>query len=347
MFVRPSPASSGQVPPPLSGLYKGRCFVSPVELGPIFFIIMWAHLLLAVLACALLPGEAVTPSEDITCHQDSVAAAANFAVHHIDEHHQHGYKFKLGQIRGHNYEQTADGCNIDLQLMLQETKCHFTDAKPVENCEAFDMSQRGAVADCAVMLSVRASGTTVTSHQCTTKQTHSNEEMAMMCPDCPVMLPLNDPDAVKAVQKAVKKYNLESNNQHYFALLEVGRVLSSYIPSSGMMTYPKFVLVETNCPRNSRIAPEACTPRCPHRAQHAVCSTTYSLSGVSPPGCELFPAKNSTPLGPGEVEPQCGPSFHHRHEADTCSSQITDNDPALHHICPFPLPAELPHQEAV
>ncbi|XP_061834436.1 alpha-2-HS-glycoprotein-like [Nerophis lumbriciformis] len=301
---------------------------------------MLAHLLAALLACVLLPADAVTPTEDITCHHFSVGAAANFAVRHIDEHHQHGYKFKLGEIQGNKYEQTADGCNIDLQLALRETRCHFTNPKAVEDCEVLEMSEGGAAATCTVVLRRHLSGTTVTRHQCTTTPAHSSDDM-MMCPDCPRMRPLNDPAAVMAVQEAVQKYNQESNNQHYFALLEIGRVLSGYIPSVGMVTYPKFILVETNCPKDSRVA---CTPRCPHRAQHAVCSTSSSKKGVKSPQCELFPAKDSTAL---EVEPQCGSSFHQSPEAAACTSQLTNTDPALHQICPFPLAVQLPQQEAL
>ncbi|XP_061894710.1 alpha-2-HS-glycoprotein-like [Entelurus aequoreus] len=308
---------------------------------------MLAYLLAALLACALLPGDAVTPSEDITCHHFSVGAAANFSVRHIDEHHQHGYKFKLGEIQGHKYEQTAEGCNIDLQLALRETRCHVTDPKAVEDCEVLEMGEGGAAANCTVMLTRHLTGTTVTRHQCTTTPAHSSDDM-MMCPDCPRMRALNDPAVAKAVHVAMLKYNQESNNRHDFTLLEVGRVLSGYIPSVGMMTYPKFILVETRCPKYIRIAPEACTPRCPHRAQHAVCSTSYSSkTGVASPQCELFPAKDSTALGPGEVEPRCGPSFHQSPEGAACTSQLTNNDPALHPICPFPLAVQLPQQEAV
>ncbi|XP_054646057.1 antihemorrhagic factor cHLP-B-like [Dunckerocampus dactyliophorus] len=309
---------------------------------------MWAHLLVALLACALITGDAAPPLDLVTCNDATVGAAVNLAIRHINEHHHHGYKFKLGEIQGHKYEKVGEGCNIDLQLMLFETKCHFTNPKAAEDCEMWEMGERGASASCTSMLSVQDGIATVTRHQCTTQQAMSNEDMFLTCPDCPSMMSLNDPDVMRVVAEAVQKYNQESNHQHYFALLEVGRALSAYIPSLGMVTYPKFALVETNCPKGSRIAPEACVPRCPDRAQYAMCGTSYStINGVKSPECELYPAKNSAPLGPGEVEPVCASSFHQSAEATTCRTQMTNNDPALHHICPFPLAVQLPQQEQV
>nr|XP_057928413.1 alpha-2-HS-glycoprotein-like [Doryrhamphus excisus] len=309
---------------------------------------MCHHLLVPLLACALIPSHAAPLLKAVTCEEANVDAAANLAVRHINEHHHHGYKFKLGETQGSKYEKVGDGCNIDLQLMLFETSCHFTNPKPAEDCEMWELGDRGASASCTSMLSVQGGVATVTRHQCTTQLAMSNAEMVMTCPDCPSMMTLSDPEVVNVVAKAVQKYNQESNNQHYFALLEVGRVLLAYIPSLGMVKYPKFVLVETNCPKNSRIAPEACTPLCPDRAQHAMCSTSYStMNEATSPECELYPAKNSAPLGPGEKEPVCAASFHHTHEATACMSQVTNRDPALHEICPFPLAVQLPHQEHV
>lgn len=43
-----------------------------------------------------------------------------------------------------------------------------------------------------------------------------------------------------------------------------------------MNYYPEFALVETRCPRDSKIAIEACTPLCPDRAV----STTHTLQKI-------------------------------------------------------------------
>lgn len=45
-----------------------------------------------------------------------------------------------------------------------------------------------------------------------------------ICPDCVVLLPLNDTEGVKSVNEAVKKINENTSNTHYYVLKEVGRI---------------------------------------------------------------------------------------------------------------------------
>lgn len=54
----------------------------------------------------------------------------------------------------------------------------------------------------------------------------TNKEMVMICPDCPTLMPLNSPEGLDAVHKAVEKFNHNETNQHYYTLQEVGRILS-------------------------------------------------------------------------------------------------------------------------
>lgn len=48
--------------------------------------------------------------------------------------------------------------------------------------------------------------------------------MMSICPDCPILLPLNDTEGLKSVFEAVKKFNENATNKHYYALKEVGRI---------------------------------------------------------------------------------------------------------------------------
>ncbi|XP_061635752.1 alpha-2-HS-glycoprotein-like [Phyllopteryx taeniolatus] len=307
---------------------------------------MAAHLLAVLLCCAAAaPGLLGAPSSPaVTCDEDGAAAAASLAVRHINEHHKHGFKFKLEVVQSSNIEHVPGGCHIDINVKLMQTGCHVTNPKPVDQCEVMMLSERGAVATCDSKLNVMGGVATVASHQCTTSPEMTNSEMMMTCPDCPALLPLNDETGVKAVQEAVKKFNRESNHQNYFALLEISLLTRGYIPSIGMQTWPKFALVETSCPKNSKIISEACVPRCPDRAQHAFCSTSYSGSNgqVGDLVCELYAPKNTEPLPPGAQEPACGQSFHQSPEASACTAQLSTREPDIHQICPFPLAVQLP-----
>lgn len=53
----------------------------------------------------------------------------------------------------------------------------------------------------------------------------SDTEMMRICPDCPKMIALSDPDGYSSVVAAVRKFNLElSDQESYYNLQEVGRI---------------------------------------------------------------------------------------------------------------------------
>lgn len=130
----------------------------------------------------------------------------------------------------------------------------------------------------------------------------TNRQMMSICPDCVMLLPLNNTEGVKSVDEAVRKINTNTTNTHYFILKEVGRItlavntislshnlfiletkhliihvnpavgfLSQHIMGTEMIHIVEFALVQTMCLMGTRIVPEACTPLCPDRAV----STSY------------------------------------------------------------------------
>lgn len=55
---------------------------------------------------------------------------------------------------------------------------------------------------------------------------NTNSEMVRICPDCPVLLPLNNSEGLKSVHEATTEFNKNTSNQHYYVLKEVGRISS-------------------------------------------------------------------------------------------------------------------------
>ncbi|XP_005938490.2 alpha-2-HS-glycoprotein 1 [Haplochromis burtoni] len=255
----------------------------------------------AVLLCSAAPG-----LEPLTCSEGNGPAAADKAVHHINEHHDHGYKFRLHEVQGNSVEQVDGGCNVKLQLDLRETKCHTINPKPFKDCEIRGMGERAVKANCTVLMTIKDGDASITKYECDTRQEKTNLEMVRICPDCPVLLPLNNSEGLKSVREATAEFNKNTSNQHYYILKEVGRISTGYIMGLGMNYYPEFALVETRCPMGSRIIIEACIPLCPNRARHAFCRSSYSSqNGLLSTECDFYPAENTTALGPGEKEPVC------------------------------------------
>lgn len=315
---------------------------------------------------------AAAPLQPVTCSEDGGAAAARLAMHHINEHHDHGYKFKLDKVNSTKLEKVDDGCNIELQLDLLQTKCHTVNPKHFEDCDTPDEDFKAVMASCTVTMTVKDTDAKVTKYDCDTRKVHTNSEMVMMCPDCPTMIALNSPEGLKAVHEAVQKFNMNSTNQHIYILQEVGLVLSTYIMMRGMNYYPEFVLVETHCPWGTKIMPEACNPLCPDRAHHAFCRASYSSAGLTSLECEVYPPTNTTALGLGEQEPVCrplrrvgppppDPTSHQgpaappvvqerqqhglppQQSLPPCNGVLTNINPVLHPICPWPLPDPHPN----
>nr|XP_020476557.1 antihemorrhagic factor cHLP-B-like [Monopterus albus] len=232
--------------------------------------------ILALLSSAVLLCGAAPALEPVTFTDNNSTAAARLAMHHINEHHNHGYKFQLSETQGYKAEKVDEVKLIELQLNLLETRCHVVNPKHFEDCETRSEGERAVKANCTVMMTVKNGDAKVTKYECDTRQAKTNFEMAMICPDCPVLLALNTSEGLQSANEAVRKINQNTTNKHYYILQEVGRIQAGYIPMKGMYYYVEFAIVETHCPMGSRIVPEACKPLCPERAHHALCQSTYS-----------------------------------------------------------------------
>ncbi|XP_077381758.1 alpha-2-HS-glycoprotein-like [Festucalex cinctus] len=302
---------------------------------------MATHLFAVLLWCAVaLPGFVAPRSlPSVTCGEDSVKEAAGMAVQHINGMHKHGFKFRLQEVQSSTYQQFSGGCHIDVNVKLAQTKCHFSNPKPADECELWRLDERGAVATCSVEFWVMWGVAKITKYECTTRPELTNKELLMVCLSCPELLPLDDPTGLSAVQEAVLKFNQESKHHNYFTLMEVAQLTAVENVNIGTITRLKFALVETTCPRESKQAFAACTPRCPDRANHVYCQASYYNlhRQVGELDCETYPPKNSGPLPAGEPEPVCRPLFHQSSEACICKAKLRNPQPSIHHICPFPL----------
>ncbi|XP_056895442.1 LOW QUALITY PROTEIN: alpha-2-HS-glycoprotein 1 [Takifugu flavidus] len=262
----------------------------------------------ALLSSVLQLCSAAPVRENLNCAEVNNATAGHLAIHHINDNHDHGYKFKIDEVTEVDLKMVDHGCDIELQLLLKETACHTISPRDFEECPERSLGERAVVANCSVLITVKDNDAKVSKYDCETRQELTNLEMVRICPDCPMLVPLNDPEGLKSIREAVTEFNKNTSNEHVFVLQEVGRIKAAYIMSAGMNYYAEFTLVETVCPRESRIMHEACKPMCPDRAEHAFCRSSYSkMNGLYSVECEFYPAKNTDVLGPGEQEPICSP----------------------------------------
>ncbi|XP_077390498.1 alpha-2-HS-glycoprotein-like [Festucalex cinctus] len=302
---------------------------------------MFAHLFVGLLWCAL--AHLVQTSFPATCRPDGVETLAAVAVQHINWQHKHGYKFKLDEILSSNYLQVPGGCHLDVSLKLVQTKCHFSNPKPHQQCVPFKMHERGAVSTCDVRLAVASGKVTVSKHLCATRPDPTNAELNKICPDCSDLLALDDPRGLKAAHQVVLKFNREGKHRNFFTLMEITHLRSGYINPWGSHTSLALALVETDCPREAENTFARCAPLCPDDAAHVFCQVSYldRQEEITSLDCETYPPQKS---GSAPVSgPACRLLFHQSPEAFACKAQLGINKPVVHHICPFPLLVDRPY----
>uniref|UniRef100_A0A8C5BAP0 Alpha-2-HS-glycoprotein-like n=1 Tax=Gadus morhua TaxID=8049 RepID=A0A8C5BAP0_GADMO len=196
--------------------------------------------LVLLLSAAVALCGAAPALEPVTCSVDGLeTTAVRFAIQHINQQQDHGYKFKLSEV-----------------IVVSPTQV--------------------VMAGCVVVLSVQGDVASVVSHKCGTTK---DEEELRMCPDCPRLQNLTNVEGLQRIGGVIRKYNVLNATEHYFVLSDVGRMSASYIMGVGMNYVAEFAMVETHCPVGSRIAPEACTPLCPDRARHIFCRNSENPRG--------------------------------------------------------------------
>uniref|UniRef100_A0A3Q0SYF4 Cystatin domain-containing protein n=1 Tax=Amphilophus citrinellus TaxID=61819 RepID=A0A3Q0SYF4_AMPCI len=257
-------------------------------------------LLSAVLLCSAAP--ALGP---VTCSEGKGSVTAHVALHHINEQHDHGYKFRLHEVQGNKVD---GGCNVELQLELRETKCHTINPKPFEDCEIREEHERAVMANCTVLMTVKDGDANITKYQCDTKQGRLS-----LCPDCPILIPLNNSEGLRSIREAVNEFNKNTSNQRYYILKEVGRILSGV---QGIFLFlPLFLSQACTQTHTKNKGPP------PHACDH----------GHGPPPHARDHGHGPPPHAHGKCSP-------FRRHFRPCHGFLANPDPALHPICPWPLP---------
>ncbi|KTF91966.1 hypothetical protein cypCar_00026453 [Cyprinus carpio] len=157
--------------------------------------------ILAALVSALHVASLLTDTDVIyKCQEDQDNIATLAAERFINDHHHHGYKFKFVSLDSRSADKKTDLCEVIFGITLEETECHIVNPKPLDQCNTRMETETKVTAK------------------------YSHEILVTKCPDCPILLPLNDPNGLESMKTALQKFNKESNHESYFKLLEVGRI---------------------------------------------------------------------------------------------------------------------------
>uniref|UniRef100_A0A9J7ZXC6 Alpha-2-HS-glycoprotein 1 n=1 Tax=Cyprinus carpio carpio TaxID=630221 RepID=A0A9J7ZXC6_CYPCA len=227
------------------------------------------------------------------CQEDQDNIATLAAVRFINDHHRHGYKFKFVSLDSRSADEKTDPCGVILGITLEETECHIVNPKPLDQCNTRMETETKVTAKCNVTVLSFEGKAIVACYICDTKP-DSHEILVTKCPDCPILLPLNDPNGLESMKTALQKFNKESNHESYFKLLEVGRISTKWM-LSGQGFFAQFAITETNCPKTVDYQKQkACKALCGVKARYGFCKS-YRVGNEEPEvECEIYKAQNTT-----------------------------------------------------
>ncbi|XP_023381208.1 alpha-2-HS-glycoprotein isoform X2 [Pteropus vampyrus] len=191
---------------------------------------------------------------ELNCDDPETEQAALVAVDYINSHLLRGYKHTLNQIdKVKVWPRRPMGEVFEIEIDTLETTCHALDPTPVANCSVRQLQEHAVEGDCDFRVLKQDGQFSVLFAKCDSSP-DSAEDVLKVCPDCPLLAPLNDTRVVHAVEAALAAFNAR-NNGSYYQLVEVSRAQLVPFPVS---TYVEFVVAATDCVSKEVTDPAKC-----------------------------------------------------------------------------------------
>ncbi|XP_061681217.1 fetuin-B [Syngnathoides biaculeatus] len=166
-------------------------------------------LLFIQILCLNGEGSALVPTElaPVPCNDKAVEKVSRLALTYINEDRAEGYKFALNRIANvHLHAQGPAGNVYYLDLDVLETKCHIGSPKPWKRCDVRPFMETQISGNCNTTILHTSEGYTyLYSYDCTLVPDPA-EKLQQTCPACPILLPVDSPQAVLAVQVSLAYY---------------------------------------------------------------------------------------------------------------------------------------------
>ncbi|KFO86036.1 Alpha-2-HS-glycoprotein, partial [Buceros rhinoceros silvestris] len=281
-----------------------------------------------------LPAASPPP---LGCDDPESEAAAEAAVSYINGHSHHGYKFALNRIE--NIRVIPQGLNNDiifLELDLLETTCHILSPTPLENCTVRSFTEHAVEGDCDIKLQKLNGQFSVLASKCHS-HADSSEDVTKFCPDCPLLVSLNNTEVLKAVTAALNKHNSKTADA-YLKLLEIGRAKIQYHPAH--IVFVEFAVAATNCSaEEAKANVEACQLLPDNQSNFGFCTATMVIlpSDNLEVNCQLYGHQVSTPdtqatsagLSPGLVTGFTNHNLRVSHNNPSASESSSSEFPLL------------------
>ncbi|KAM7107003.1 LOW QUALITY PROTEIN: fetuin-B [Ciconia maguari] len=188
--------------------------------------------------------QALTALLSPTCDDTAVEEAADLALRLINADRKEGYilsLYRIFNVREHPQEMT--GSVFYLILDVVDTECHVLSKKLWKNCKA-RLAHRTVYGQCKAIVYINQTRNIahLNSYECIL-QPVPPRYIHRVCPDCPVDDCPTEPRYLEAAVQSLAKFNEESQQTHYFSVLNVTRASMQWVV--GPAYFVSFLIQET------------------------------------------------------------------------------------------------------
>lgn len=225
------------------------------------------------------------------CDDTAVEAAADLALRHINADREEGYVLSLYRIvSAREQPQEIGGSVFYLILDVVDTECHVLSKKLWKNCNTRP-AHSTVYGQCKAIIYINQARNIahLNTYECTL-QPVPGKYIWSICPDCPIDDSPTKPEYLEAAARSLAKFNEESEETHYFSVLNVTRASMQWV--IGPAHFVEFLIQETSCSKDDMVADiSMCEPLPPEVAKIGFCKGSVVNSRVEQfvtISCEIY-----------------------------------------------------------
>ncbi|NXH23852.1 FETUB protein, partial [Myiagra hebetior] len=186
------------------------------------------------------------------CDDAAVEEAADLALRQINADQEEGYVLSLYRIvSAREQPQEITGSVFYLILDVVDTECHVLSKKLWKNCKPRP-AHSAVYGQCKAIIYINQARNIahLNTYECTL-QPVPRTYIWSICPDCPVDDSPTKPEYLETAVRSLAKFNAESEQTHYFSVLNVTRGSMQWV--IGPAYFVEFLIQETSCSKNDTV----------------------------------------------------------------------------------------------
>ncbi|RMC02004.1 hypothetical protein DUI87_21166 [Hirundo rustica rustica] len=217
------------------------------------------------------------------CDDAAVEEAADLALRQINADREEGYVLSLYRIvSAREQPQEITGSVFYLILDVVDTECHVVSKKLWKNCNTRP-AHSTVYGQCKAIIYINQARNIahLNTYECTLQPADDSPDK---------------PEYLQAAAQSLAKFNKESEQTHYFSVLNITRASMQWV--IGPAYFVEFLIQETSCSKDDTVADiSMCEPLPPEVAKIGFCKGSVVNRGVEQSvtsiSCEIYSQQSS------------------------------------------------------